>query len=686
MRALSPNVFRMLGLVSLLATVACQPRNGGSDAPDERADASQLSSISMYFDALSLSGQPNLYELAIEFPSHESLTIKRRGDLPAGGGLISETGLPDGAGVKISADLFKGQFDPKLRTHTCQAKAPLTVDLVRQQTASLTLTCYSVTNPEGVTPADVFIAVSTLQLDAVEGLAADRLGERDLSKTILFTQTDGQGRRISLRMGPSHLAFHLGGEISYTKVSADPAVNLAKDFLIGTEQILGPNDGKQIQAFQDQVTLKVSAPLMLLNVAGQTPKFIVPVELTSADGSIHVTANLMDEVPNSEFTVVAYNGENLFDQVDEDRNAGYGDYRIAPNAQGASSNYGQPVLFEGQMTTFTDVKLHGVRKVLLGVDSIGPEIIALEEVESETIIKDLAVLMREYGYVSAEFSGWPVGQAPNAIGTGILSKFPIKSKTLLAVPFPAGHVVTPTDEPIRPIFKVVLNAAGKDLTLYLGHWRSQAVPESWRAASAQAIQDDLNKDLQNSPNLDYLILGDLNSRYNEARTVDAAHNDMGNQSGINTVLNAQGDESLMLSATPGNAKYNFHYELNQILRNTHYDTRYGWTCFDHIIGGPGLYDMSGVTYIDNSFTVPSLFNPNLSFIFESNGGTKRWKSKLNGNVTTHEVGGYSDHVPVYARFFVARKQSRDKIKLVDPSKPDALDALPVLTPTPTPVP
>lgn len=665
-----------LGLSVVTAMVfSCQPRskNHESNPPSLTLNNANLS---LFVDGAShLSGSPNLYELNFTFPNHESIDIHRRGDLPQEAGLITETSLPSGRGITITADLFRDVYDTSKKTHSCRSRVGETLELTHDQTASISLLCVPMSTALGGEPAEVFIAVTSAHLDLEEGRGEDRFSDRDWSRLSLFSQYDRQGRRVSARAGATSLLVHLGGDLSFLAVSSDPQVNLLRNLVTGAAITVEPIAGKHIQAVQESAQVQIDGQILLLQGSSTgVPRFILPVRLSTGDGTVLMRANLVEEVAANEFTVVAYNAENIFDQVDEDRNSTYGDYRIAANSSGASSNYGQPVTFEGQSMSFTDVKLRGIRKVLLGIDPLGPEIVALEEIESAQIMQTLHTLTRDLGYVASEFSGWVPGEAPNAIGTGILSKFPIRSKTLLSVPYPPN--VEQRDEPIRPIFKVVLNVNNKNLTVYINHWRSQAGPESLRKAAATVIEADLTTELAANPALDYLIVGDLNSSYNEARTMEPASNDTGSTSGINDVLHAQGNESLLLGNTA--AKYNFHYEHDAAERKTHYDSHYGWACFDHMIGGNGLYDMKGITYVDNSFTVPSLFNRTLGFIFEANGTTKRWKSRKQGQVTTHEVGGFSDHVPLFARFFISKQQTLDHLNLIDPSSPDALDAVPVV--------
>src|SRR5690606_4281226 len=148
--------------------------------------------------------------------------------------------------------------------------------------------------------------------------------------------------------------------------------------------------------------------------------------------------------------------------------------------------------------------------------------------------------------------------------------------------------------------------------------------------------------LANDPNADYIILGDLNSEYNETLVIEDRHNDTDGVTGINHVLKAQGDELAVLRGEP-RLKYNLHYELERSARRAAWHAGYDWSVLDHMIIGKGMYDSQGITYVDNSFSPAHAGMPRLSFLFNEDGTTRRWIQERRGPHTVHKVGGYSDH-------------------------------------------
>src|SRR5690606_30293689 len=101
-----------------------------------------------------------------------------------------------------------------------------------------------------------------------------------------------------------------------------------------------------------------------------------------------------------------------------------------------SSNWGEPVsCTSGKKKTcsFTDVKIENIRKALLAIDPAGPEVVALQEIESAEATEMLFHAVKDLGYVAGEFSSWPNPADPQAIGMAILSKYPIQAKSLLAI-------------------------------------------------------------------------------------------------------------------------------------------------------------------------------------------------------------------------------------------------------------
>jgi hypothetical protein len=168
-------------------------------------------------------------------------------------------------------------------------------------------------------------------------------------------------------------------------------------------------------------------------------------------------------------------------------------------------------------------------------------------------------------------------------------------------------------------------------------------------------------------------MGDFNSDYNESVTMEDDTNDTNHRSGINQVLKAQGDELAVLKNTHPDWKYDLHYELDRAARKTAWYQGHGWSTFDQIIVGTGVYDRTGITYVDDSFEIPTPLMTGLRHLFNADGTTNRWHEFRSGATTRHEAGGYSDHLPVFARFQVTPRQSTGTIWLGVPGKPDATD-------------
>lgn len=365
-------------------------------------------------------------------------------------------------------------------------------------------------------------------------------------------------------------------------------------------------------------------------------------------------------------TIASYNVENLFDQKDDTRNESYGDYRITPNTIGQSSNYGERAPFDRSELSFTEIKIKGIRKTLLGIDPSGPDIIGLVEIESRYALEELFESVKDLGYVAAQFSEWKTDMKPSAIGLGLLSKYPVISWDLV---MPIASDKSETQQWVdnasvteslsykgstpgqRPILRVEVSVEGLPLVVYVNHWKSKSAPESHRAAYARGLSHDIDRLLKDRPNAEYIVLGDLNSAYNESEIMESNHNDTNGLTGINDILKA-GSSKEKLAEDPA-ARYNLVFEVDETSRPSAWYPSFGWSSLDHMIIGGSLYDGKGIDYVDNSFHVARPQDFKLQFLFTDNDVPKRWYSKHKGRkFTSHAPGGYSDHLPLWARFIV----------------------------------
>ncbi len=655
-----------LKIVTMVSLVLMSPSCSKDKTSSETPSAELTSSLSMLVASEALVGNPKVYSFKVE--TSTGVVVERGGDLPSPGSTLTIFNLPVDSASKVSASLYTVNIEPRFQTHSCSSTE--LVKLEPSLTTSIALTCTPVVSSEG-SPVQLFLKIAKGKVTLAHTDASAILAARDWNAPIVLAQIDNRKRRITIKQTTHGLAFNLGGEIGYYASKGDSEKSVLAQLIEGGQIEMTATAGSLLQSIPESAILKLTAAPMLFEAQDGKLKIALPFELNNSAGTAGFSGTLFEEGAATEFTVVSYNVENLFDQTDEARNSSYGDYRIAPNAQGMSSNYGEPAEFNGVMMTYTQIKIEGIRRALQAIDPAGPEVVGLTEIESRAGLDQLLDRMRDLGYVAGEFTDWTTTATPNAVGLGLISKYPVKAKQIIAVGAPS----TNDAEPARPVLKVTLDVSGHDLIVYVNHWKSKGGPESMRVVSAQAIDNDLKTVLAQNPRADYIIVGDLNSNYNETITIEDEHNDTNGQTGINHVLNAQGDELKTARLSVPGIKYNLHYELDRAARRSAWHFGHGWSTLDNMIIGAGLYDTIGVTYVDNSFEIPASHMERYKFLFKADGTTNRWKQTREGNFTRHEAGGISDHLPLYARFRIAPVQDSYPIFLYLPGKPDLSDKL-----------
>ena len=312
------------------------------------------------------------------------------------------------------------------------------------------------------------------------------------------------------------------------------------------------------------------------------------------------------------FKVASYNVQNLFDATVQGTE--YDEYIPGKH------NWSQRMV---------DIKIDHTAEVICELDA---DILALQEIENETIFKALQKRLKRVGcaYRYAAISH----KKGSSIQVALLSRFPIKKSKDLEVS------VAPR---VRNILEVEVEVHGKALTLFVNHWKSKGRKgyESKRIKYAKRLKQRIEK---MPASKEYIILGDLNSNYNAHLTLKKRLDDAAGVTGIGHILKTMQNDTLLDKSDIKNAKKGFHYNTWQELP---YKKRWSHKFYgnkstlDHILLPTSLFDGKNIDYVNHSFSV--FKSPTL---FTKKGYIRSWQIKSG----KHTGKGYSDHLPVYAYF------------------------------------
>jgi len=351
----------------------------------------------------------------------------------------------------------------------------------------------------------------------------------------------------------------------------------------------------------------------------------------------------------ADFAVMAYNVENLFDIDGSARFAEFRPYD-SPHTYGPQKMLG---------------KLRAITRTLQQVNQgAGPEIVLFQEFEIDDTHKaraaDLEAFLKSRrgttvekmltepiaaadrylpveafllkGLEDAGLKGYHVAVGAHGPGAPV----EVAHKNAVFSKFPIRSARTHPMEMARGLLEVTLEVHGRPLTVFCNHWKSGAADpmmEIIRRKNAATLRARLDELLRADPHADIIIGGDFNSHYNQQRLYPYL-----GKTALNDVLGSQGDEQAM-PRDNGPVLYNLWFELPPAQRRS--DCYRGtWGTLMQLMITRGLYDETGIQYVDNSFQPLILPGTNTISVLQLPWG---W----------HNFGpgaGVSDHFPVLARF------------------------------------
>jgi endonuclease/exonuclease/phosphatase family metal-dependent hydrolase len=314
--------------------------------------------------------------------------------------------------------------------------------------------------------------------------------------------------------------------------------------------------------------------------------------------------------------IASYNVENLFDLKYDHRE--YVEY--IPNTSWKWNKKNQ------------NIKLKNISKV---ISDINPDIIGLQEIESTDALLALKKKLQKNGNY---YRYYAFANAKNTtVKVGLLSKYPIMYSKELWVR---------SSRKYRNILEVKLNINGKELYIFINHWKAKSGAENQRIISAKVLKKRIYKLGHNKP---ILIMGDLNSHYEEYKIFKKKrkHNNTNGKTGINNTLKTLHKNrpvSMKNLLTCKDCLYNLWYDSKIDERWTH-SFRGSKEALDNMIISKGLADKRGIDYLKGSF---KRFSPKYLLYYK-----KPYRWQRSRNYPKHHIGkGYSDHFPIYADFKV----------------------------------
>lgn len=316
-----------------------------------------------------------------------------------------------------------------------------------------------------------------------------------------------------------------------------------------------------------------------------------------------------------EVKIATYNVENLFDMNHDGTE--YEEY--IPNGDW------------GWTDEMYRAKLRNTATVIRG---IGADIIGLQEIESESALKDLKAEINRQGLYYPYYAFAKTRNS--AVNVALLSRYPIQSALKHPINYSGKY---------RDILEAKIMIDGKPLRIFVNHWKSKSGPESERIACAKRLLLRLKELPEDEP---YILVGDFNSHYEEHKTFLKSRklNDTEGVTGINHILGTVDEEGnpityAVLKNTQA-SRYNLWYDLDKEKRWSHQFRGHG-EGLDNIIIPHTLADGIGIEYVEGSF---ERYSPD--YLFEK-GKIYRWQQSR--RYPKHHLGeGYSDHLPVFALF------------------------------------
>lgn len=279
-----------------------------------------------------------------------------------------------------------------------------------------------------------------------------------------------------------------------------------------------------------------------------------------------------------------------------------------------------------------DLKLAQIKKVVEYQGSF-PDMMTLEEVENENVVKMLA---QKLG-----FQNQIVTESADKRGIDVALMFNTNGQLKLL-----GHrslyVALPTKRPGRDILRVDFLWNEKPISIYVNHWPSQRNPIEERVAYAKVLRKDIDNNLMQNSEWVGFAVGDFNTTTTE--TPNAFDSVLYDKTWKNVLIDGEKlgrstPENTSLAFTPPGSLY--------------YPKDDAWQDFDRLVMTQNLVDGKDIEFVPASLRYPfpmfmSKWMNWHSAADNSPAATRKVRVPLRYNFETNDVNqrGYADHLPL----------------------------------------
>jgi hypothetical protein len=347
---------------------------------------------------------------------------------------------------------------------------------------------------------------------------------------------------------------------------------------------------------------------------------------------VFVTTTNADEIK-----IMAWNIENLFDA---EKDLFSDDWQWLPKDYPGKQKYCSNLSEARDRKTCSefdwtaekiDLKLNQIKKVVEYQGSF-PDMMTLEEVENENVVKMLA---NKLGYKNQI-----VTESADKRGIDVALMFNTSSQ-LKFLGHKSIYVALPSNRPGRDILRVDFLWNEKPISVYVNHWPAQRNPNEERIACAKIIRRDIDEMIAKDSSWSGFAVGDFNTTTLESpNPFDSILYDKswknalvdGEKLGRNSEMNSS------MSFTPPGSLY--------------YPKDDTWQDFDRLAMTQNLIDGKAIDFVPESLRYPFPMFMSKWMNWRSNdnnpSATRKVRVPLRYNFETKDANqrGYADHLPL----------------------------------------